>query len=138
MNELVAETRSALRFATLLAEGPCLRPVYDEILMEANDCVVSPTLGSILPNWLLLVPRVAAVNFARFSATSGVQPSELIRSVLKRWRITEDRAIWFEHGASEVGSTLGCGIDQAHLHLIIDAPFSFDLFAYEVSKSADV
>jgi len=55
--------------------------------------------------------------------------------MLKRWGVSEDRAIWFEHGASEPGSALGCGVDHAHLHLIIDGPFSFDQFASEVSKA---
>src|ERR1700694_1921574 len=44
------------RFATLLSAEACVRPVYDQILTEFSDCVVTPTLGSILPFWLLIIP----------------------------------------------------------------------------------
>ena len=42
------------RFAALLSTASCMRPVYDKILFEVEHCVVTPTLGSILPHWLWL------------------------------------------------------------------------------------
>ena len=113
------------RFASLLAKGECERPIYDQILLETHGCVLTPTLGSILPRWLLVIPRIPAINFAHWEAITGTNPYDLVHCILANCEIGNDRVIWFEHGASEVGSRVGCGVDQAHLHVIIDAPFSF-------------
>lgn len=39
----------------------------------------------------------------------------------------------FEHGSTEIGSVVGCGVDQAHLHLV---PLPFDLIA-EIKSDDD-
>lgn len=122
------------KFASLLAEGGCLRPIYDEILLETHGCVVTPTLGSILANWLLIVPRTPVINFARWETADGAGPLDLVHAILTAHDITGSRVIWFEHGPSEAGSSVGCGVDQAHLHVIVDAPFSFQDF---VSRAAE-
>ena len=126
------------RFASLLAKDECARPVYDEILHEVHGCVVTPTLGSILPNWLLVISRIPAVNFVRWRSRNGLEPSELVREVVNAHDISIDRVIWFEHGPSELGSTIGCGVDQAHLHIIVDAPFSFDDFSSEIMAASQL
>lgn len=121
-----AGTKSnAGRFASLLAGGACPRPIYDEILLEMHDCVVAPTLGAILPNWLLVIPRMSAINFAQWEGETGTNPSDLVRRILAKYGIGNYRAIWFEHGPSEAGSSVGCGVDHAHLHVIVDPPFSY-------------
>lgn len=120
------------RFDALLAEGACPRPIYDEVLLETHGCVVTPTLGSILPNWLLIIPRTPAINFARWESADGTQPHDLIRTILAKHDIASHRVVWFEHGPSEEGSSIGCGIDHAHLHLLLDAPFSFQDFISSV------
>jgi ATP adenylyltransferase len=122
------------RFMSLLANEARPRPIYDEILLETHGCVVPPTLGSILPKWLLVIPRTPAINFARWQASTGVQPHDLVRVILSKHRISDDRVIWFEHGPSEVGSSIACGVDQAHLHVIVDPPFSFQEFVFWAMK----
>lgn len=122
------------RFASLLSESICPRTAWDEILLEVDDCVVAPTLGSIVPNWLLVIPRARVLNFARWRTAIGVSPNLLVSNISGRCGWGDNRVIWFEHGAEEYGSKLACGVDQAHLHLLIDAPFSFDKF---VSAAAD-
>jgi hypothetical protein len=112
----------------------CPKPIYDEILFETQGCVVTPTLGSIIPNWLLVIPRAPTVNFAKWLHLNQGRPCDLISAVANRYDISEDRVIWFEHGPSETGSKVGCGVDQAHLHILVDAPFSFDEF---VSRAVD-
>jgi ATP adenylyltransferase len=124
------------RFAALMADGACARPVYDEVLFETHGCVVTPTLGSILPNWLLVVPRASAINFARLRLTGAAEPSHLVEAILAKFEIALGRAIWFEHGPSAGGSLVGCGVDQAHLHLLIDAPFSFQDFVREAKQAS--
>lgn len=122
-------TTESGRFSALLARGRCARQPFDEVLFETHDCVVAPTLGSIVPNWLLVIPRARALNFAEWRAGSNVEPLDVVRMVLAACGVDSDRAIWFEHGASRRGSTVACGVDHAHLHVIVDAPFSFNEFA---------
>lgn len=124
------------RFTSLLSEGVCPKPIYDKILFETEGCVVTPTLGSIVPNWLLVVPRKPMVNFAEWLRSNSGQPCDLISAVARRYDISDDRVIWFEHGPSEAGSQVGCGVDQAHLHMIVDAPFSFDEFVSRAIKAS--
>jgi hypothetical protein len=37
-----------------------------------------------------------------------------------------------------MGSILGCGVEHAHLHLLIDPPFSFDEFTSAVVSASDL
>ena len=115
------------RFARLLADT-CEKPAYDRVIAEFADCVMAPTLGSIIPNWLLIIPRHKQVNFRKW-ARASLSPYELIAGFLAQLGIQSERAIWFEHGASQEGTTIGCGVDHAHIHLLIDAPFSFGAFS---------
>jgi ATP adenylyltransferase len=119
-----SEKTSGGRFAFLKPSGECPQPIYDQILFETDSCVVTPTLGSIVPNWLLIVPRSPTLNFAQWSRTTGQSPLRLIKSIMAECSLSSDRLVWFEHGPAQTGSTIGCGVDQAHLHVIYDAPFS--------------
>jgi len=129
---------AASRFASLLEEAGRHRAIYDEVLLETHGCVVTPTLGSILPNWLLVIPRTPAINFAWWQAASGTQACDLVQSILAKHNICGKRVIWFEHGPSEAGSSVGCGVDQAHLHIVVDAPFSFQDFVVEAAKTSQL
>lgn len=122
------EGRPFGRFASLLAGDGCPRPEYDQSLFEISGCVVAPTLGSIVPKWLLVVPCIHRVSFAHWRRETGMEPDKLVSAVLERCGVNADRAIWFEHGPREGGSSLACGVDHAHLHVIIDAPFTFEEF----------
>jgi ATP adenylyltransferase len=135
-DERFSQEASFGRFAVLLSKNSHGRQLYDEPLFEVDDCVIAPTLGSVVPRWLLIVPRVQAPNFVRWRAETGVEPCELIGKVAAYWGVEDKRVIWFEHGAAGRGSPVACGVDHAHLHVIIDAPFSFDEFASSASASA--
>jgi ATP adenylyltransferase len=127
------------RFATILsASHGCARPLYDEVLFEIEGCVITPTLGSIVPYWLLVIPRTPSVNFAQWQSEIGLETHELVSRVLAHCSIASSRAFWFEHGAAHRGSPVSCGVDHAHLHIIIDAPFSFDEFTSSAVKSAPI
>lgn len=106
------------------------------MLSESHGCVVTPTLGSILPNWLLVIPRMRVINFARWQAATGIKPADVVKAVLTGYDLDGDRVFWFEHGPSEEGSLIGCGVDQAHLHVIVDAPFSFQDFVSATAKAS--
>jgi ATP adenylyltransferase len=126
------------RFASIFTATGCPRPLYDEVLFEVDGCVVTPTLGSILPHWLLVIPPQPVANFAQWRMATGTEPHDLVRSVLAKRSIANSRAIWFEHGPAHHGSPLSCGVDHAHLHVIIDAPFTFQEFISATTAAANI
>jgi ATP adenylyltransferase len=107
--------------------------LYDTVLFETNDFVVIPTVGSIVPNWLLIVPRKESLNFASWSDKSSKRPAAVLDQVLSHFLLANDQALWFEHGPNVTGTSVGCGIDRAHLHVIINPTFFMDAFV-ELAK----
>jgi len=130
--------RSFDRFDSILSQTKCVRPIYDEILFEIDDCVVTPTLGSILPYWLLVIPRRASHNFDQWRRDQGIEPGVVVKNVLHRCSVSTKRAFWFEHGAVTPNSLISCGVDHAHLHIVVDAPFSFHEFIVAVRSAAPI
>ena len=126
------------RFATVFSSNPCARMPYDQVLFEIDGCVIAPTLGSILPYWLLVIPKAPFLNFSRWRSETSIDPRKLVSDVLVKSTVNGDRAFWFEHGPSVRGSSLACGVDHAHLHIIIDAPFSFDDFASAAMNASSI
>lgn len=124
------------RFAELLSHNRCLRPIYDEVLLESDGYVVTPTLGSILPHWMLAIPRLSIENFAKWRVATQLEPTGIVENVLTALAIDPERTVWFEHGATEVGTSVGCGVDQAHLHILVDPPFSFKEFEAAVCHAS--
>src|SRR6266478_8200201 len=136
MNQM-SDIKGTERFKFLRSTSECPRPIYDEILIEVDGCVVTPTLGSIVPNWLLIVPRSPVLNFALWSAATGQSPLNLVEKVVAKCHSAE-RIVWFEHGPAQSGSIVGCGIDQAHLHVIYDAPFSATELRAKAAENSDL
>lgn len=115
------------RFRPILEAQKSSGLPWDVILTESPQYVVTPTLGSVVPFWHLVVPREPAVNFRDHLSHSG---SQTVRSLLSLVLSNHPRSkvLWFEHGALAQGSVVGCGTDYAHLHVILDAPFSYHEF----------
>lgn len=122
------------RFADVLRTGSGARAIWDTSILETDEFVVVPTLGSIVPNWLLLLPRLSTINFREYEKQSAIRSTDHIRTVAAELGALD--YIWFEHGACEPASATGCGVDYAHIHLLLDAPFSYGDFArHAVQKS---
>lgn len=124
------------RFAGLLAGRGSA--IYDRPLLETKDWIVAPTLGAIVPGWLLLIPRRAAVNCREWYRKSGLPPLAAVREVADHLGLSMDEVIWFEHGPATTGTAVGCGLDYAHLHLIIRPQFKFADFAARARGEADL
>ena len=115
------------RFERLFAAEQSKQPIWNTILAATPDYVVVPTLGSIVPFWHLVIPRVPSININEHLAARGSGDIHLLLEPI----VTKHRAaqvLWFEHGPNRVGSPIGCGADYAHLHVVLDAPFSFGDF----------
>ncbi len=96
----------------------------DVVLHRDEDLIVCPTLGSFLPYWYLIIPTKHYLNFSDWekdaekrSAATRVQ--RLVQSVFGE----KEDYIWFEHGPASHGSVTGCGVDHAHLHIILETGF---------------
>lgn len=136
METMISPSAAPRRFSTLFAESNCPRPIYDKILFNVGSCVVTPTLGSIIPGWLLIIPREPATNFSYWQAETGINPAGLVSDVLRQADATTLRTIWFEHGPAVHGSKIGCGVDHAHIHLLVEPPFTDEEFFSAIQKSS--
>jgi len=110
---------SERRFAWVIEgqkRGP--RSPFDVDLCESSVAAVTPTVGAITPAWVLVVPRRAAFCFADISSTDRQPINGLINGVRREMETFAGESYLFEHGARTVGSKTGCGVDQAHAHLV--------------------
>lgn len=115
------------RFERLLDAGSHSQPIWNTVLTETPDYVVVPTLGSIVPSWHLVIPRVASLNIHEHLTTlkeSDIR--KVLAPVVQARRFGQ--VLWFEHGPRHAGSVVGCGTDYAHLHVVLDSPFSISEF----------
>ena len=110
---------------------------WNTILYSDGDFVIAPTLGSLVPLWLLLVPTRPFLNFVQVSKEYGRNPIGLLTKILSQRFDYHRNFVWFEHGAATTGSVTGCGVDQAHLHIILDPTFTFESFRLAVMSMAN-
>lgn len=108
--------------------------VCDVDLLEHSDAAVVPTLGSLVPGWLLVVPRLEALSFARLDYGVRCALFLFARELAKEAKHFGKRTFLLEHGPGEYLSQIGCGVDQAHLHVV---PTDFDLLG-NVLEDGDI
>lgn len=123
------------RFRHLLEQSGTSAP-WDRVLVETDDFIVAPTLGSIVPGWMLVVPKRPAINFLEVADSGEQRPHEYLLQAAKVLELSNGW-IWFEHGPAVEGSLVGCGVDYAHLHIIAAPPFGFAEFTAEISAAGD-
>jgi ATP adenylyltransferase len=123
------------RFANVLSDA-CPRPLYDTVLRDTGAMVVTPTLGSIIPNWVLAIPKRHAANAARWAQNERNAPLSAIKDAARSFGRDPRDIIWFEHGATEPRSIVGCGVDHAHIHILLTPPFSFRRLCEEAQVKA--
>jgi ATP adenylyltransferase len=97
---------------------------WDRPVLQTEQFLVMPSKGSLVPGWLLVVPRRATLNLRDLSSGERGQLNDICRSVRTMLHVFGGRIFEFEHGADRRGSLMGCGVDQAHLHVV---PLPFDL-----------
>ena len=124
------------RFEALLSGAS--QAVYDQPLLDRGDWLVVPTLGAVLPGWVLIIPRHRALSFRDWATASTQSALSVLDEVISHLKLKTDEVIWFEHGPAKEGTLVGCGIDHAHLHLLIRPRFSFDLFVDHARAAASL
>ena len=111
-----------------LLKATCRAPIYDTVMFDLGAIVVAPTLGSIIPHWVLAIPKQEAPNFSVWSGDNRTAPTACITEIARLTGREPQSVIWFEHGANSSGSAVGCGVDHAHIHILLAPPFSFRQF----------
>jgi len=87
------------------------------VVAETDHLVGVPSVGPLVPGWLLALPREHHLNFAEVIGHNPGVDCELA-GLAKRWEKLFGPLTWFEHGPKEAGSDVGCSIDHAHMHLV--------------------
>lgn len=104
-------------------EGKAGNALYDTIIDETDNFAVLPTKGSIVPGWVLIVPKFPIARIADVPEDTRDELSGLVQRVSERLQESFGKVFSFEHGGYR-GSQISCGVDQAHLHL---TALDFDL-----------
>ncbi len=104
-------------------QGP--HPICDRDLLDDPLAAVVPTLGSLVPGWLLVVPKTESLAFAGLSGPTRRDILILARNLAAEVKAFGRNSFILEHGPSSPASVVGCGVDQAHLHIVpLDANLS--------------
>jgi diadenosine tetraphosphate (Ap4A) HIT family hydrolase len=86
-------------------------------IFEQDDFRVLPSLGQIMPGYLLVVPTRHFRAFADLTHEQLKAAEALKTSLTGKLRSIYGDCLLFEHGVRTSGSG-GCGISHAHLHLV--------------------
>ncbi|HEX4463469.1 MAG TPA: HIT domain-containing protein [Solirubrobacterales bacterium] len=109
--------RHACRFCDHLEAGTS-ESLNWRVVAETDRLVAVPSVGALVPGWLLLIPKTHALNLAEFAAGTWATLEHEIETIARRWEAVFGPLTWFEHGPVRPGTPTGCSIDHAHLHLV--------------------
>ena len=116
------------------SRGP--NAVFDEDLAGFQEAAVIPTRGAFLVEWLLVVPRKPCLGMAELSAAARCRVLAVADTVLHKVSDKAGAGVMLEHGPARRGSIVGCGVDQAHLHVVGGAPDLLDRLMEAVAEEA--
>jgi len=85
---------------------------------ESRDFLAVPSVGALVPGWLLLMPKRHVLSLALLSPQERACLLEDVAELRASWGQLFGPLTLFEHGPAEVASPVGCSIDHAHLHLV--------------------
>ncbi|QOT72016.1 HIT domain-containing protein [Sphingobium fuliginis] len=122
------------RFQAILSSHSQGRKPWDKIVCESESFVAFPSLGSMVAGWLLIVPRRPLLNLRLLTNVERSELHNFISTVVAKVDAFPGRAYAFEHGNDTIGGPVGCGVDQAHLHIV---PLEFDLLKAAREKLDD-
>jgi diadenosine tetraphosphate (Ap4A) HIT family hydrolase len=98
--------------------------LHNHVLFESPNFVVIPSLGALVEGWTLLVPKRHALCFGAVNAMYDQEWQTLLHTVIQHTACCWGRVVVFEHGPAVPNTSVGCGVDHAHLHIV---PTSADL-----------
>jgi ATP adenylyltransferase len=98
------------------SQGP--EPACDQDLFNHPMAAVVPTLGSLVPGWLLVVPRAKSLALRDLPQQHRRDILNLARQLADEVKVFGRTPFILEHGPSKPSSAVGCGVDQSHLHVV--------------------
>jgi ATP adenylyltransferase len=127
----------AARFAWIL-QGASRGPddTFDEDLADFAEAAVIPTRGALVSEWLLIVPRRPCLSMAELAGPDRARLLAISNAVSARVSALVGSFVTFEHGPGRRGSATGCGVDQAHLHVVGGGPDLLDRLVAAVDDAA--
>jgi diadenosine tetraphosphate (Ap4A) HIT family hydrolase len=97
--------------------APSDKDMSQAVLFESPRFVVWPSVGALIPGWLLIVPRRHTLTLAEMS-DAELDELAMLRSQVRASLDPLGPVVCFEHGPCASGQEVGCGVDHAHLHLV--------------------
>jgi len=97
---------------------------WDLVLKDLSSFVVAPSKGALVEGWLLVVSKEHLLSSAAMSLTPRADLEAALKAATALVESRFGPATIFEHGPSQNGSPIGCGIDHMHLHVV---PLTFSL-----------
>lgn len=107
---------SSCRFCSYLENG-----IEDErwtIVAETEHLVAVPSVGPLVPGWLLVMPKEHVLSFGALDADTLAVLMADVHRIAAAWEDVFGPLTWLEHGPAEDHISAGCGIDHAHMHLV--------------------
>jgi ATP adenylyltransferase len=98
----------------------------DYTLAESASFVALPTIGAIVPGWILIAPKTHCLALAALDDETLRELWHFESEVRSLVEYEFGEVAIFEHGPSKPSSLVGCGVDHAHLHIV---PIQLDLLA---------
>ncbi len=98
------------------ATGP--NPRCDIDLVQGGPIAVVPSLGSLFPGWLLAIPRKKLLSLRELGEVERGDFLTFCEAVGQSLSRFSSQVYYLEHGPAFEQSKVGCGLDQAHLHLV--------------------
>ena len=98
---------------------PCTRRLpWDEVLFDSMSYVVTPSLGSFIEGWTLIISKRHVTSMSQLLLSEIRELNSLMPEIRKRVEQAYGPTVVFEHGPLTAGTEFGCGIDHAHFHVV--------------------
>lgn len=104
---------------------------FDQPVAESTSFLAVPSLGALVPGWLLLVPKNESACLAHLTPSQALELKVFAARLTEKVGSIYGPVVQFEHGATSSGSATGCGVDHAHLHLV---PIDHNAFKASVAE----
>lgn len=97
-----------------------------EVIDISDNFMIMPDAGALVEGWLLLFPKTHILTMSDTPEQYRDEIDTLVQAYSKRLKHHYGAVTLFEHGPAELKTTVGCGVDHAHLHLV---PINSNLLA---------
>lgn len=110
--------RSAARVSAHLNCRFCGVAERERVVTGSDGIVVIPSVGSLVPGWLLVIPVEHVLTLADLRVTERHLFSAAVSAAENLVAPLGEGVVQFEHGPAGEGRSAGCGVDHAHLHVV--------------------